>query len=90
MVSEGSLNTEISPLDQIRQVEADVIRQIAAAREAADYKVNEARNQVKVILSEAREVGRQRGLIRYNEIISRAEEESHAIVLISSSPLRRK
>lgn len=80
MVSEGNLHTKLSPLDQIRLVEADIIRQIAIARETADYKVNEARSQVKVILSEARELGRQRGLIRSNEIISRAEKESHAIL----------
>jgi vacuolar-type H+-ATPase subunit H len=73
-------DTELSPLDQIRQAEADVTRQIAAAREAAARTVVEARRHVRDLLDEAREMGRRRGQIRYKEIVSQAEEESQALV----------
>jgi vacuolar-type H+-ATPase subunit H len=72
--------TELSPLDQIRQTEADVIRQTAAARQAAERSVAEARKELKAYLDEARESGRRRGQGRYKEIVSRAEEESQAVV----------
>lgn len=80
MVSEDSRKPILSPLDQIRQGEADVIRRTAAAREVTEHKINDARSQVKMILSEAKEVGCHRGQMRFNEIISKAEEEAHAIV----------
>jgi vacuolar-type H+-ATPase subunit H len=73
-------DTELSPLDQIRQTEADVTRHVAAAREAAERTVVEARSQVKELLVKARESGRQRGQTRYKEIISRAEEESAVLI----------
>lgn len=81
--------TELSPLDQIRQTEADVTREAAVAREAATRSVAEAKNQVKANLCEARESGRQRGEIRYREIISRADEESQALVSRAHSMAER-
>ena len=83
MASKDSMNSQLSPLDQIRQVEAETIRQIAAAREASEQKTTEAKKQVKVILEQARESGRQRGLNRYKQIISSAEEE--ALVIVSQA-----
>ena len=80
MASKDSINSQLSPLDQIRQAEAETVRQIAAAREASEQKTNEAKKQVKVILEQARESGRQRGLNRYKQIISSAEEEAMVIV----------
>ena len=73
-------NTELSPLDQVRQVEAEVTRSIAAARDRAEASITEAKNQVKSILEEARQEGRKKGQIRYKEIVLTAEEESKALI----------
>ena len=80
MASKNGAYDALSPLDQIRQVEADIVRQVAAAREAADEKIKRAHSQVKEILVQARESGRSQGASRYKTIISNAEEEAHAIV----------
>ena len=71
---------DLSPLDQVRLVEADVTRQVAAAREAAELTVANARRQVKGSLEEARVSGRLRGQTRYKEIVSKAEEEARTLV----------
>lgn len=73
-------DTELSPLDQIRQTEADVVRQTAAAREAAGQTVAHAQTQAREILDDARQTGRREGEKRYREIISNAEEEAQAII----------
>ena len=75
----------LSPLDQIRQTEAEVTRQIAAAREAAEQIVAEARKQVKARKEDAQASGQQQGQIRYKELVSRAEEEAQAIVTQTKS-----
>ena len=80
MVGTRTTDNELSPLDQIRQVEAEVIRQIAVAREAAEYTITEASGQVKDLLNEARVSGRRRGQTRYQEIKTTAEEEARALV----------
>lgn len=80
MDDKQSIHSELSPLDQIRHVESDVVGQVAAAREAAEQTINDARRQVKELLTEARTAGRQRGRVRYKEIISGAEEGSRVIV----------
>ncbi|MBN1146154.1 MAG: hypothetical protein JXA78_02780 [Anaerolineales bacterium] len=71
---------DFSPLDQVRLVEADVTRHIAAAREAAELTVTEAKKQVKVVLEQARTTGTLRGQARYKEILSKAEEEAGALI----------
>ena len=73
--------TKFSPLDHIRQTEAEVTRQIAAARESAELAVERARSQAKEIINEAREEGRREGLSQYKEICSTAEEEAQAIII---------
>jgi vacuolar-type H+-ATPase subunit H len=93
MVGTPTTDTNLSPLDQIRQVEAEVTRQIAAAREAADHTISEAGSQVSGLLDEARVSGRHRGQTRYKEIISGAEEEARALVSQAhnqADDLRRK
>lgn len=70
----------LSPLDQIRLVEADIARNIAAAREASERAVAEARAQAARLKKEAREAGMREGQIRYKEIVAKAEEEARAIV----------
>lgn len=93
MASKESINTKLSPLDQIRQLEAGAVRQIAAAREAGEHRINEVKRQMKVKLEQARESGRQRGQNRYKQIITSTEEE--ALVIVSQAHnqanlLRRK
>lgn len=83
MVRKDSINSKLSPLDQIRQVEAGTVQQIAATREASEHRINETKRQVKVILEQARESGRQRGQNRYKQIITSAEEE--ALVIVSQA-----
>jgi vacuolar-type H+-ATPase subunit H len=70
----------LSPLDQIRNTEADVTRRIAAVRETAAAIVANARARAKAILNEARETGRWEGQKQYKEIISKAEEEAQAVI----------
>ena len=69
----------LSPLDQIRQTEADVARQIASAREAAGHTVTHSQTQAKEMLDDARRTGQREGEKRFREIISNAEEEAQAI-----------
>ena len=71
---------ELSPLDQIRQAEAEVARQIASARKAGEQMVSKTRAEGKAIINEAREVGQREGLKRHKEIVSGAEEEAQTSV----------
>lgn len=73
-------NNELFPLDQVRRVEAEVTRSIAAARDKADASITEVKNQVDAILEEARQKGRKKGKILYKEIVLTAEDESRAFV----------
>lgn len=72
---------ELSPLDQIRQTEAEVTRRIAAAREAAQGVVEGAHEQATQRVEGARTAGDRAGQARYKEMISKAEEEARAISL---------
>ena len=80
MDGHDNLISELSPLDQIRHAEADVIRQRAAARETADCKVKVAQRDRKVMIDKARESGKRFGLTRYKEILSIAENEAQTII----------
>lgn len=80
MSSPTKAEAEFSPLDQIRQTEADVVRQIASAREAAGHTVAQAKTQAKDLLGDARQIGGREGEKRYREIVSNAEEEAQAII----------
>jgi len=75
-----NLDLDLSPLDQIRQTEAEVTRKIAAARKAAEQILEDARRQVAVIKQEAQDSGTTEGNARYKAIITKAEEESRALV----------
>lgn len=84
---------ELSPLDQIRVVEAEITRKLVAAREASDRSIADARVQAALIKKQAHESGEQKGRIRYKEIVSEAEEEAQAIVVHAhnhAADLRRK
>lgn len=70
----------LSPLDQIRLVESEITRKIAAARELSERAVAEARAQAARLKKEARETGAREGQIRYKEIVAKAEEEARGIL----------
>ena len=80
MALNSPMETELSPLDQIRMAEANVARKIALSRELAEIRVAQARFQARLLVDEARESGKRDGLARYQEIISKAEEEAGAIL----------
>lgn len=70
---------ELSPLDQIRQSEAEVTRQIAAARVSTETKIAEARAQAAQLKRQAKETGNRAGQLHYKEILALAEEEAQII-----------
>lgn len=88
MVDQSS-EIDLSPLDQIRQTEAEVTRKIAAAREHSEQILRDAHRQANAIKREASEAGRQEGEARYRTIISRTEEESRAIVAEAKAQARK-
>jgi vacuolar-type H+-ATPase subunit H len=67
-------------LDQIRLCEAEVTRQIAAARQAAEQNVVKARSEANSLKNEFKERGLRKGQAQYQEIISGAEDEAEAIL----------
>lgn len=71
---------ELSALDQIRQAEAEITRQVAAAREAAVQSLDTARKKASQISVQAREEGRQEAQKHCQEIIQAAEKEAKQIV----------
>jgi vacuolar-type H+-ATPase subunit H len=84
---------QLSPLDQIRQTEAEVTRRLAAAREAAEQIVAKARLDAASLMNQTREEGQREGQARSREILSRGEEEARALITQAHSQaesLRRK
>jgi vacuolar-type H+-ATPase subunit H len=79
-MADPTLVTGLSPLDQIRQAEAEVTRKIVAAREASEHAITEARAQAALLKKQAHASGNREGQIRYKEIVSSAEEETRTIV----------
>ena len=75
----AEVTPELSPLDQIRQAEAEVARQIAAATMAAEIAISQANVQASQIKSQAHETGRQNGLSQYQEIVAKAEFEAQEL-----------
>jgi len=71
--------TELSPLDQIRLAEAEIMRKTMTAHEDAERRLSHAHTQAESIKKEARATGTQAGKAHYKEIVSRAEEEARAI-----------
>jgi V/A-type H+/Na+-transporting ATPase subunit G/H len=92
-MSEPSPVDVLSPLDQIRLVEAEIARRTATARASADERVAQARNQAELLKKEAGETGENAGLVRYKEIV--AEAEAQAVMILAQADhetedLRRK
>jgi vacuolar-type H+-ATPase subunit H len=84
MTVSQNIDTGLSPLDQIRQTEAEVTRQIAAARERTELDVAKVGTQAREIINEARQSGRSEGQARYREIISKAEEDAHVMIALAN------
>jgi vacuolar-type H+-ATPase subunit H len=80
-MTDQSPDLNLSPLDQIRQTEADVLRKIVATRIAAEEILENGRQQSAAIKREAQEAGTRQGQVCYKELIAKTEEEAKAIVI---------
>jgi len=69
----------LSPLDRIRQLETEIIRQVAAAHQDAERILADARQEAAQIKNRAKETGRQEGQTRYQEIVSKADGVARAL-----------
>ena len=79
MTSSGHDETPLSPLDQIRLAEAEVTRQVAAARQDCEEILVAAKAEAQALLDNAQARGQRRGQARCREIIAEAEEAARAI-----------
>ena len=70
----------LSPLDQIRLAEAEITRKVVTAREASEHSIINARTEATLLKKQADESGNREGQIRYKGIVSKAEDEAHALV----------
>lgn len=70
---------EISPLDKIRQTEADAAGALSAARAAAERRLSQARAEAEKVLQQAREEGKNLGQARCRQMVSQAEEDGRAL-----------
>ena len=80
MAPEPRSQYELSPLDQIRQTEAQVTRQVATAREAAKKTLENTKNKIREKIREAREAGQHTGQKQYKDMISDADEEAQILI----------
>lgn len=76
----ASTETELSPLDKIRQTEAEVAGSVAAAREAAEKIIANAKKEAAEIKRQAREAGLREGEARKRAMLAQAEEEARLIL----------
>jgi vacuolar-type H+-ATPase subunit H len=85
--------TELSPLDKIRQTEAEVAGSVAAAREAAEKIIADAKREAAEIKRQAREAGSREGEARKRAMLAQAEEDARLILADAQNlvrDLRRK
>ena len=80
MHSSATDKTDSSPLDQIRQAEAEITRRVAAARQAAEATAQKVQAQAEAIKRHARETGQCEGEAQYREIVSLAKEDAVAVI----------
>ncbi|NOH03428.1 MAG: hypothetical protein HND47_16435 [Chloroflexi bacterium] len=73
--------TDLSPLDQIRLVEAEVARRLVAAREAVEEKAAKVRTISEQLIYAVRDAGRKEGEAHYKAVVGKAEEEAQVVVL---------
>jgi len=74
------MNNELSPLDQIRNTEAEITRKIAAAQEKSKQKIAQAQREAQELLKMAKDKGYLHGQVRGKEILAKTEVEAKAIV----------
>ena len=74
------LTSELSPLDQIRLVEAEITRNVAAARAESVQTVLNARARAAHLKKQAAEVGTRKGQAQYQKIVASASDEEHNMV----------
>lgn len=72
---------ELSPLDKIRQTEAEAAGAIAAARQAAEQLLASTRAEADQFIDQARTEGKRAGQAQYADALTRAGEEAHAILV---------
>jgi vacuolar-type H+-ATPase subunit H len=70
---------ELSPLDRIRQAEAEAARSIAGSRETAEQTLARAREQARALVAEAQEAGQREGQAQYRRLIFHAQDEVREI-----------
>ena len=70
---------DLSPLDQIRNTEAENSRRVAAAREHAALTLQQARSSTARMLADAREAGRKEGEMQRRVRLDEARGEAEAI-----------
>ena len=75
-----NIESDLSPLDQIRRTESEITGHIAAARESARRSLETAQKEAARIKSQAREDGSREGQAHYQEILLEAEEEANELV----------
>ena len=80
MTAQEKAEVERSPLDQIRQVESEVARRTAAARNRAKDAAKEISAQADDTKRKAREGGRREGEQHYHEIITEAEMDAERLL----------
>jgi len=76
-----AIESPLSPLDQIRQTEAEVMRKVVNARESTGKVVQEAGDQAAETLKRAHIEGEQAGQAQYKETLAKSEEEAKALVV---------
>ncbi len=69
----------LSPLDQVRLVEAEMARKAVAAREAAEDTVEKAREQALLLKKQAEEDGKTEGNNRKKAMIDGAQQQAGEI-----------
>jgi vacuolar-type H+-ATPase subunit H len=69
-----------SHLDQIRQVEIQIIREVDAARRQAEATMRKARSQADQLMRKAVEDGRVKGERDFHQIIKKSEAEAEKLV----------
>ncbi len=87
-MSDQTSEIDLSPLDQIRQTEAEMTGKIAAARQNAEQILKDARLQAEALKQDARKAGHLEGQARYRALISKTEEEART--LISEAKMQAK
>jgi len=88
-VSPSLPDMDLSPLDHIRQTEAEMTRAVAAARESTEKTLAGARNEAAELKRQAREAGLQEGQAHTKTIISQAEDEARVILVEANDQAKK-